>query len=92
MGIDGELRVAAAADAGAVVVNYAEVVALRIVLELDGESAGRVLGISATACAGTVELSMCSDTASIPDNRLTITAPPRPPLNSLGPDSLGPAD
>ena len=26
------------------------------------------------------------------DNRLTITAPPRPPLNSLGPDSLGPAD
>jgi RNA polymerase sigma-70 factor (ECF subfamily) len=28
-----------------------EVVALRIVLELDGESAGRVLGISATACS-----------------------------------------
>jgi RNA polymerase sigma-70 factor (ECF subfamily) len=28
-----------------------EVVALRIVLELDGESAGRVLGISASACS-----------------------------------------
>ena len=28
-----------------------EVVALRVVLELDGESAGRVLGISATACS-----------------------------------------
>jgi RNA polymerase sigma factor (sigma-70 family) len=28
-----------------------EVVALRIVLDLDGESAGRVLGISATACS-----------------------------------------
>ena len=30
---------------------------------------------SATACAGIFELSVCSDTASIPDNRLTITAP-----------------
>ena len=28
-----------------------EVVALRVVLELDGESAGRVLGISTTACS-----------------------------------------
>jgi RNA polymerase sigma factor (sigma-70 family) len=28
-----------------------EVVALRIVLELDGEAAARVLGISATACS-----------------------------------------
>jgi RNA polymerase sigma-70 factor (ECF subfamily) len=28
-----------------------EVLALRVVLELDGESAGRVLGISATACS-----------------------------------------
>ena len=28
-----------------------EVVALRVVLELDSESAGRVLGISATACS-----------------------------------------
>ena len=41
--------------------------------------------ISATACAGTVELSVCSDTASIPDNRLTISAPPSPPSNALGP-------
>jgi RNA polymerase sigma factor (sigma-70 family) len=28
-----------------------EVLALRVVLELDGESAARVLGISATACS-----------------------------------------
>jgi RNA polymerase sigma-70 factor, ECF subfamily len=28
-----------------------EVIALRVLLELDGESAGRVLGISATACS-----------------------------------------
>ena len=40
--------------------------------------------ISATACAGTVELSVCSDTASIADNRLTISAPPPPPSNALG--------